>query len=337
MATRAQKTKVGAFLLFNAALVAIGLYMVSNYGTRGELHYMVEFHESVLGLNVGSPVVFMGVPIGTVDDIDVNVSRNQETGAEVYIPKADILIKPNTFVLREGVVAKLSIYSLATGTLAITLEGGAPGSPPLPEGSTIPTDPSVFQAVSSRLEEVMSNLQDLMTDLDEVVETFKSGLNGLEEGELAKIIKDAAATLEETRDLAASANETFTGIKDDATEGVKDFRELVTEVKTLVEETSTLVGNINTKLEPLDLGETQVKLNSVLDRVNGLLERLQAASDAFQNTTGTISDKAGDIEYSIRDGLRSMTKALDSLREMIEYLRDNPSALIRGKGTPAGE
>lgn len=338
MATRAQKTKVGAFLLLSAALIVVGLYMISQYGKRGEVHYHVFFHESVLGLNVGSPVVFMGVPVGSVDEIDVQTGKNEKTGQETYIPKATLLLKSDDgFVLREGVTAKLSIYSLATGTLAITLEGGNPSSPPLQEGATIPTDPSVFNAVTTRVEELMTNVQGLITDVDKAVGVLNDSLEGMEKGELTRIVRDAAATIEETRDLAASANDTFESIQGDATEGVKDLRGAIEDVKTLAQETTELVKTVGDKIEPLDVGSTQEKLNESLDQVNVLMKDLQGVSETIKKATESVTHETGNVEYSVREGLRSLTDTLESLREMIEYLRDNPSALIRGRGRAEGE
>jgi ABC-type transporter Mla subunit MlaD len=328
---------VGLFLLASAVVIALGLYYISRRGTAGELHYRVEFHESVLGLNVGSPVVYMGVPIGSVDDVDVHTARNHETNAEAYAPLASIVIKPNAFVLREGVKAKLSIYSIATGTLAITLEGGDPARPPLPEYSTLVAEKSMFEAVSSRVEEIMNNVQELTQDLDEVVEAFHSSLEGLEKGELAKIIKDTGEAVRETRDLAASVNETFGTIKNDAKDGVKDFRELVADVKELAQSTNDLVVSVEKKLEPINVAETQQKLNGVMDKIGSLAERLETFSVTLDKATQSVVNKTGGVEYNIREGIHSLSTTLDSLRELIEYLRQNPSALIRGKGTPTGE
>jgi paraquat-inducible protein B len=328
---------VGIFLLGSAALVALGLFYISRHGTRGELHYMVEFHESVLGLNVGSPVVFMGVPIGSVNEVGVHTSRDEQTKTETYVPLANIVIKPNTFVLREGTKAKLSIYSIATGTLAITLEGGEPSSPPLAEYSTLVAEPSVFQAVSSRVEDIMNDVQELTKDLDEVVDAFHSSLEGLEKGELTKIIKDMGGAVEETRNLASSVNETFGTIKGDAKEGVKEFRSLVADVKDLAQSTNELVQSVNQKLEPIDVGSTQKKLNDVMDRIGSLADRLKAFSDTLDKATQSVVNKTGGVEYNVREGVHSLSTTLDSLRELIEYLRQNPSALIRGKGTPTGE
>ena len=336
MATRAQKSKVGIFLLASAAVIAAGLYYISRHGTAGELHYNVEFQESVLGLNVGSPVVFMGVPIGTVDEVGVHTARNDRTNVEKYVPLASIVIKPSAFVLRQGVKAKLSIYSFATGTLAITLEGGDPSSPPLKEYTTIVAEPSVFEAVSSRIEDIMNDVQKLTQNLDEVVSAFHNSLEGLGKGELTKIIKDTGAAVKETRDLAASANETFDGIKGDVKTSVKDFRSLVVEAKKLAQSTNDLMVSINKKLEPVDVAETQQKLNTMLDKISTLSEHLQTFSDNLDKAAQTVVNKTGGVEYNLREGIRSLSSTLDSLRELIDYLRQNPSALVRGGGTPTG-
>jgi methyl-accepting chemotaxis protein len=207
----------------------------------------------------------------------------------------------------------------------------------LAEYSTLVAEPSVFQAVSSRVEDIMNDVQELTKDLDEVVDAFHSSLEGLEKGELTKIIKDMGGAVEETRNLASSVNETFGTIKGDAKEGVKEFRSLVADVKDLAQSTNELVQSVNQKLEPIDVGSTQKKLNDVMDRIGSLADRLKAFSDTLDKATQSVVNKTGGVEYNVREGVHSLSTTLDSLRELIEYLRQNPSALIRGKGTPTGE
>lgn len=326
MATRAQKAKVGVFLLLTAVIVAVCTYFITYWGKGGEARYTVQFTESVLGLSAGSPVVYLGVPVGTVEDIRVVPGETAE-GVRTFLCHVDLQINPEKVTLREGVTAKLTIYSLATGTMVVYLEGGDLDGPLLAEGSEIPVKTSLFESVSSSVE-------DLLENINSIAATLNSALEGMKPGELTDIVTDTHGTIQEVRDLVTSARETVDGLKGDATGTVQDIRSLVNQVRTFTEETQKVVTAVGEKIEPIELSSTQKKLNDLLDNVNTLTEQLTGVSDKLGDATDTVGREANNIEYNVREGLRSLVQTLESVRELIENLRDNPSSLVRGQGTP---
>ena len=60
MATRAQKAKVGIFLVISAVLITGSVFMIQGLNREPTSTYWVNFHESVLGLGVGGLVEYMG-------------------------------------------------------------------------------------------------------------------------------------------------------------------------------------------------------------------------------------------------------------------------------------
>lgn len=329
MATRAQKAKVGTFLLMSAALVAGGAYFISQYGKGGEVHYVVEFTESVLGLSTGSPVVYQGMTVGTVENMLVEPGLDED-GNRVLLSHVDIAVNPAKVTLYQGVRAKLVMLSIATGSLTVYLAGGDPSMPPLPEHAVIPVEKSLLEAVSSRVEDVLDNV-------GEIAASLKRILAEVEPDDVRKIMKNADLVMENAKQATANLDSAIEGIRGDTEGGLKDLRDLINRVKDLADNTNVLIQNVTGKLEPVDVSVTQKKLNEVLDNVNALTNRLNAFSDTLSRATESVAHDAGNVEYGVREGLRSLTQTLDSLRELIEYLQQNPSALVRGKGTPKGE
>ena len=72
MGRRANPTVIGAFIIGAVALIVIGLLVLG----RGQFFsdtqtFVLYFDGSIKGLNIGAPVDFQGVRIGSVTDIHV--------------------------------------------------------------------------------------------------------------------------------------------------------------------------------------------------------------------------------------------------------------------------
>ena len=72
MGRRANPTVIGAFIIGAVALIVIGLLVLG----RGQFFsdtqtFVLYFDGSVKGLNIGAPVDFQGVRVGSVTDIHV--------------------------------------------------------------------------------------------------------------------------------------------------------------------------------------------------------------------------------------------------------------------------
>lgn len=87
MTSQAYKTMVGAFVLGGIGLFALGLVLLA--GSRlfsNDLEYVLYFDGSVSGLSIGAPVVFRGVPMGSVTQISlVANSRDSNVTIPVHI------------------------------------------------------------------------------------------------------------------------------------------------------------------------------------------------------------------------------------------------------------
>jgi len=126
VATKKQKMKVGIFLIVGFAAIVFAVTYLSGVYREHGLVYWVEFEESILGLNEGGLVEYLGVPVGRVREIYVTDQKKAHVR---------FVIDPEKVTLQEGVQAELVIYSLAAGTMAISLRGGDPNNPVIPPNS----------------------------------------------------------------------------------------------------------------------------------------------------------------------------------------------------------
>lgn len=320
MATKKQKVRVGLFLIACALLIAAGLVVVSGYKHEAKINYEVEFNESVLGLSSGSVVVYQGVPVGNVSDIFV--TNGNKAHVEVEITQGKV-------TLREGVKAQLVLYSLATGTMAISLSGGNPLGKPLPPGAMIESTPSLIENVSSRIEEMLD-------ELSSIAGTLRQGLVGMEEGDLTALVDEANRFLKEGKGFLDDARTTLNDVSGRAEAGIEEFEKLIADARKLVTDTNQAVNTARGKIEALDIDRTEQSVNEALNEFTELADQLQKSADSFDQTTRAAMHEATNVHYSLRQTMDVLNEALSAVRDLADYLSQDPSALVRGKGKPKG-
>ncbi len=323
MATRKQKIKVGVFLTFCFGLIVAGIFTLGGLYENPGLHYWIDFEESVLGLYEGSMVEYLGVPVGKVSSIYVTQENR---------PRVEINIDPRKVLLREGVEAQLVIYSLAAGTMAISLDGGTIESAPLAPDSKIPTKMSTLTAVSSKVEGFMENLTS-------IAESVKAGLNGMDDGKLTAVVDNTnelitkgQTFLDDGRGLVDEAQQTVSQVRDEAQKVIEHVKKIMEKVDALAADTDTLVQNVNKKITQVDVEQTQHELQRVLDNIADVSDTVKKTLGEFDALSANVLHEADNMEYMLRQGLGELGNTFDSMRRFIEQLEVDPASLVRGKG-----
>lgn len=322
MATRKQKIQVFIFLFVCFLITLLIIYFVSGMYSNYGIKYWIEFDESVLGVYEGGVVEYLGVPVGKVEEIRVS----PEGRPVIYIN-----IDSRKVTLHKGVEANIVIYSLAAGTMAISLSGGDPNAPILPPGSKIPARRSTISAVSSRIEE-------LMDDLKNILDSVKTGLEGIESGDLTEIAKKVDSVLEKGENLlddlqktVKKINATMENLEPKISETMDAGEKTVNKIKELSEKTDKLITVITEKAEQIDVQKTQDNVNSAIQEIKNLSQNVDGLVNELKNITTSASYKADNFEFSLQNTLQEINYTLESLRNLLESIRKNPSMIIRGK------
>ena len=223
METRAHHVLIGLFtVVVVAAALLFGLWLAKSSTDRQFAEYQVVFNEAVTGLSQGGAVQYNGIKVGDVTQLKLDPQDPRRVLARIRVG-ADTPIKQDTH-------AKLALTGV-TGMAVIQLSGGSPGSPALtsPTGGlpVIVADPSPLSKLLANGEDVMTNINDVVSRAsqlmsEENVARISRTLDHLDKAtgavadqrddirallsQLATASKQASATLEQTEQLARSAN-----------------------------------------------------------------------------------------------------------------------------------
>jgi phospholipid/cholesterol/gamma-HCH transport system substrate-binding protein len=167
----------GLFIIGFSVAAAFFFVWLSTSGHRDDVLYRIHFTESVSGLNVGDPVKFHGVDVGTVKAMALDPNDPRRVEVDVKLRK-EAPVKTDT-------KASLKLKGI-TGVVFIELNGGSPGAQTVlaatPEGKIpeIASEKSSLASVLDQLPKVIekfSAIEDqtkkVVTDVGEVTGKIK--------------------------------------------------------------------------------------------------------------------------------------------------------------------
>lgn len=314
MSRQASPTTIGAFVVgaIALAIAAIVLLAGDQWFRQDTSKFVMYFHGSVNGLNAGSPVMFRGVNIGTVTDIQLVVGRT-ETDVDIPViveidntrfvhthpesPKAET-DDDIAELIRLGLRAQLHLQSLLTGQLFIQLNF-LPDTPVNLIGDgmyqskyeQIPTLPTPIERLGKSLQDfpvdkVLKNIVAITEGMDKLVNS----------PQLTESLTALHATLDELKALVTKINSKASPLAENANSMVDDAR--------------AVLGNINT----------------AVDDAKGALRQ---AEKTLQSTDDLVSDE--QLAIRMEQALTAITSAARSIQLLAEELERRPESLIRGR------
>jgi paraquat-inducible protein B len=353
MSKQASKTMIGGFVVGAVVLAVIAVVIFgSGQFFRERPKYVMFFQGSVKGLNVGAPVVFKGVRVGTVKDIflhlhaeelaiDIPVivelgegkwSVSQVTDKDIVrLQTKQARKEMMDNLIQQGLRAQLEIQSLVTGQLMISLDFH-PDKPPkfvhrFPDYPEIPTIPTTFQQVAEKIDEL-----DFEQLADDVKNTLQGVNNLVNSPELAQAITNLNETLKGVRSIAAKVDAKTEPILTGIDGTFQDTRQLVRNVDEqagpLLRDTRDLVKNVDDQVDPV-----ASDIRTALQSATATLNQAKSAVARIQSQMGPDSV----LHYRLDEALREISAAARSFRVLADYLEQHPEALLQGKTLSGGK
>ena len=322
MAQPTNHFKLGLFVIISSlAAVVTGVALGSNAMKKDTTKYHTYFNESVQGLDVGAPVKFRGVTIGTVSAIEIAPDHRHVDVVE-ELDVADIRrmglaeketapLKSTKFNIPPDLRAQLGSQGI-TGVKFVAIDFFDPGmNPPpqlpfTPKENYIPASPSLMK----NLEDTVTKAMDKLPELVDAVVAITSRIDRM----VAQLEKDdvtgqASATIKHADQMLSNLNQTISHI-----------------------DQADLPGKSKETLE--DVHKAVNKLNAVLDKVdgeNGLIASFTRTSDAF----GSLGKGANGTSRELESTLREVREAAESIRLLTDTLEKDPDMFLKGRAKSA--
>jgi paraquat-inducible protein B len=356
MGRRANPTVIGAFIIGAVALIVIGLLILGRGQFFSETRtFVLYFDGSVKGLNVGAPVEFQGVRVGSVTDIRVQyLSKTNEFRTPVYIQlELDRIGQTDIKEGREerkqyleslierGLRARLEVQSLVTGQLIVQL-GFYPDTPIRlvgedPNVPEMPTIPTALQQVQAAVQNIIEKIEGL--PLDQVLANFIQTIEGVNRlvnaPEVLALVVAMSETMTDVRHLVRQVDGQIGRMLDDVGGASVASRALLTDLQQFVRRIDGQVVPLsNNAKQTLDaaravLKDSQQLVRNADGRVIRMTDSFTDAAKAAQTTMATAQRRLDDNLVVV---LQEMTTAARSIRVLADYLERNPNALLTGKG-----
>jgi phospholipid/cholesterol/gamma-HCH transport system substrate-binding protein len=295
--------RYAAVAVFALAVIASAFAFVWWYSGKGDRRsyerYEIYFEGSVSGLSQGSPVRYLGVDVGRVQNLAVD---RRDPGRVKVIAEVD-----SEAPLSGATRARLGLLGL-TGLLYIDLQLDPEADPTreLVAGQRYP----IIQSRKGDIEAFLERLPDLVGRAGTVmarIEALLAEENVAAVGESLRNVREASAGLPElTRNAAALA---------------ADLRNTAAEATALTQRLNAVAAGSQAGLDDT-LKSVQVTAEK-LARTAESLERVVVGNEAaLSGLAGSGAAELQQLVFDVRD-------ASAEVRALARALRENPSSLLR--------
>lgn len=327
MSIRANPTAIGLFMIGGIVLAVVGVATLASASWFEKQSIFISyFGESVNGLEVGAPVKFQGVPVGSVTNLHIQIELKDKTfqvPVQYEIDLTRLTSVAGTFVdledervlrqqIADGLRAQLQMESMVTGQLYIELayrvDAKAPElerrPTPFPE---IPTTPSLLAAFGTQAGSMVGDVLKILYRVNAM----------LEEVNMKELNRSVVASAGAVERLAESP-----GLHT----ALADAPKMTAQLNRTMAEMEGLAARLGESIDPLQLQLAGTNSEVVLT--------LKTMRETLDETKGLLSSDSG-VGYQMEAAMTSLTSAAEALRALVLSLERNPDMLIRGK-RPSG-
>ena len=333
MSKKANPAVVGSFVVGAMVLIIGSVFLFGSGRLFKDVEtYVAYFDGSLKGLDIGAPVTFRGVRIGSVTDILSVYDLDKDS---IYFPvileiegdhfinigdpdKLGIDTNDDTALMKhlyeEGMRAKLEMRSFVTGQLNVDVDM-YPDTEMKLRNNTYPGKHMEFPTIPSDVQRILRSVQNFANKLEdlpveETIKEIRGVIKGLDELVNSPALEGAVSGVDKlvnSPELEAS---------------IVSLHSALDSFDAAMGSTQRVMDRVDGEIGPTiaELRQSATRIGAVLEQTQGLLNELQAGlgedSELRVHTTAAMDE---------------LSKAARSLRVLGDYLQTHPEALIRGK------
>jgi phospholipid/cholesterol/gamma-HCH transport system substrate-binding protein len=320
MRNRSQKIRLGIFLFVSLSILLsfIGFFTAREFFEKEDIYYVSYEGISVSGLEVGSPVEYMGIKVGTIKDIRIDPKNVNKVIIELSL-------QPDT-PIKEDVQADITSMGI-TGLKAIEISGGSNKAQSLEPGSQIPAGSSLTQEITGKAEVIAQKAEKVLNNLQ--IFTQPENLNKFTE------------VLEKISLLTEQANQTVIKIDTIVSENRRDIRQSIAPMKVISERLDESSQLLETTMQTINLKVQSDTIDDILTNVRDLSARLKESDiQALIGNISTVAEQTQElllkVDQDINNSSQDFSESLELLKLTLENLNkasvkvnNNPSLLLR--------
>jgi paraquat-inducible protein B len=328
MSQKISPTLIGAFVVGALALLILAVIAFgSGQLFRKTQEFVLYFGGSVNGLRIGAPVKFMGVEVGSVKDIRLEMqgaSGVHMIPVIIEIDRKKVIrrgvarkeaMDPNTIseFVKQGMRGQLLTESFVTGVLYVGFEW-------------FPETPLRFvQQPGGHFQ--YEEIPTVPTGLEEAQDAIVRVVKKLDEIDFKALAGSLTKTSDRFGDLASSP--ALKSILKSLDDDMPELRGAILDLRRLAATANTSVTNVSGDLHNVsgDLHQTLTAAQSAIEQIAATMKETQTT---IVSVRGTVDPNSPTV-YELTKSLREVAGAASSIRMLADSLDSNPQGIILGK------
>lgn len=360
MSAGADYFRVGVFVIL-ALTLGVAMLVTLGAGRFWREQILVEtyFDESVQGVDVGTPIKYRGVTVGSVEKIDFVRAEYEPPKNTADAARYDryvlvrFAIRPEVFasftyaddeplrrLIEQGLRVRLASQGL-TGLMYIEADYLEPSrNPPLPiswkpANYYVPSAPSVISRLGQSMDQVMQRIEQadllkLAAHLDELLLTVTQNVQAMQlpqrSAQVGQLIGDLATLTQEMRTLVTHPE--IPRLLTAARQTTEETRQMLQSVQQTVRKADHLLAQPAWQQTLTDVAGAARNLDTALATLPDTLQRLQRLAQRADNLLAREDQSLGQtLEH-----VRLLTQQLS---ELATKLNTQPTQVLFGSPPPA--
>lgn len=332
MSRRADPALIGAFVLGALVLAIVTTLLVAGDDWfRKHSQHMLYFEGAAHGLQVGAPVVFLGVKVGTVKQIQLGLDESSDK----FVVPVTIEVEPQMVrtksgeqidlrdretlrrLVERGLRARLRLQSILTGQLYVDLDFH-PDKP----ARFVATDAAVSEipTVRTAVQELTRKLESFPMDsfLADVAAIGTALSKTLDTPEVRSLPRRLESTLKHLESLSARLDAKSGPILEETRADLAEMKKALVAAQAAMARLETAADRVGT-LAGADS-----------EMVRNLTQASAELAGAAQAVRRLAESESPTVQHA-NQALKETARAAEALRKLAELLEQQPDAIIRGK------